>query len=57
MPRTHTGDTEVVWFLFLGDMLVMLFMVVVVTWLSLRSTRETLDFSARIPLEDERDHG
>ena len=57
MPRTHTGDTEVVWFLFLGDMLVMLFMVVVVTWLSLRSTREALDFSARIPLEDERDHG
>jgi hypothetical protein len=46
-----------VWFLFLGDMLVMLFMVVVVTWLSLRSTQETLDFSARIPLEDERNHG
>ena len=48
-----------VWFLFLGDMLVMLFMVVVVVWLSLRSTRETLDLSARIPLEDEgdQDHG
>ncbi|MGE3297184.1 MAG: hypothetical protein AB7I68_07495 [Porticoccaceae bacterium] len=46
-----------IWFLFLGDMLVMLFMAVLVTWLALRSTRETLDFSARIPLEDERDHG
>jgi hypothetical protein len=30
---------------------------VLVTWLSLRSTRETLDFSARIPLEDDSDHG
>jgi len=46
-----------IWFLFLGDMLVMLFMVLLVTWLSLRSTRDTLDFSARIPLEDEPDHG
>lgn len=59
MPQTRAGGIEMVWFLFLGDMLVMLFMVAVVTWLSLRSTRETLDFSARIPLEDEgdQDHG
>ena len=45
------------WFLFIGDMLVMLFMTVLVVWLSLRSTTETLDYSARIPLEDGQDHG
>jgi cbb3-type cytochrome oxidase subunit 3 len=42
------------WYLFLGDMLVMLFMVVVVVWVSLHSTRQSLDAAARIPLEDER---
>lgn len=42
------------WYLFAGDMLVMLFMVVVVVWVSLQSTQETLDAAARIPLEDER---
>lgn len=57
MPRIPTGATDMIWFLFLGDMLVMLFMAVLVTWLALRSTRETLDFSARIPLEDDSDHG
>lgn len=45
------------WFLFLGDLLVMLFMVLVVVWVSLRASRDTLDFSARIPLEDEQNHG
>ena len=45
------------WFLFLGDMLVMLFMTALIVWLSLRNTRETLDYSARIPLEDEQNHG
>lgn len=45
------------WFLFIGDMLVMLFMTVLVVWLSLRSTTQTLDYSSRIPLEDDQYHG
>jgi cbb3-type cytochrome oxidase subunit 3 len=42
------------WFIFAGDMLVMLFMVVLVVWVSLRSGRNRFDAVARIPLEDER---
>ncbi|HEX4881845.1 MAG TPA: hypothetical protein VFV18_05830 [Porticoccaceae bacterium] len=45
------------WFLFLGDMLVMLFMTLLVVWISLRDTRAAFDFSARIPIEDEQNHG
>lgn len=41
------------WFLFIGDMLVMLFMVVLVVWVSTSATRESLDYSARIPLDDD----
>jgi cbb3-type cytochrome oxidase subunit 3 len=41
-------------FLFAGDMLVMLFMVVLVIWVSLRSSKTELDQAARIPLEDEK---
>jgi hypothetical protein len=41
------------WFLFIGDMLVMLFMVLLVIWVSTAASRSTLDFSARIPLADE----
>lgn len=43
--------------IFIGDMLVMAFMIVVVVWLSLRSTRAQLDAASRIPLEDEDRHG
>ena len=42
------------YFIFAGDMLVMLFMVVLVVWVYLRSSKETLDASARIPLDDEK---
>jgi hypothetical protein len=45
------------WFIFAGDMLVMAFMIVVVVWVSLRSTGERLDEVARIPLEDEDSRG
>ena len=45
------------WFIFAGDMLVMAFMIVLVVWVSLRSTRERLDHAARIPLEDEESRG
>jgi hypothetical protein len=41
------------WFLFIGDMLVMFFMTALVIWVSLSETSARLDYSARIPLEDE----
>lgn len=44
-------------FLFAGDMLVMAFMVVLVVWVFMRSSDETIDEAARIPLEDEQDDG
>lgn len=45
------------YFLFAGDMLVMLFMVVLVVWVFMRSSDETIDEAARIPLEDEQADG
>lgn len=42
------------YFIFAGDMLVMLFMVLLVVWVSLTSSRASIDRAARIPLEDER---
>lgn len=45
------------YFIFVGDMLVMLFMVILVTWVFVKSTDKTIDASARIPLEDEQDNG
>ena len=41
------------YFIFLGDMLVMLFMVVLVVWVFWRTSDKTIKESARIPLEDE----
>ena len=41
------------WFIFIGDMLVMLFMVVLVIWVSTAATRANLDYSAGIPLSDD----
>lgn len=40
-------------FIFAGDMFVMLFMAVLVVWVFWRSSDETIEESARIPLEDE----
>ncbi len=45
------------YFLFAGDMLVMAFMVALVIWVFMRSSKESIDESARIPLEDERPDG
>jgi cbb3-type cytochrome oxidase subunit 3 len=45
------------WYLFAGDMLVMAFMIAVIVWVSLRSTRERLDAAARLPLDDEAPDG
>lgn len=44
-------------FLFAGDMLVMLFMVGLVVWLTAFASRDRADRVARIPLEDEREDG
>lgn len=44
-------------FIFAGDMLVMLFMVVLVVWVFWRSSDESIESTARIPLEDERTDG
>ena len=44
------------YFIFAGDMLVMLFMIVLVVWVFWRSSDETIRESARIPLEDEKPH-
>jgi len=45
------------YFLFAGDMLVMAFMVVLVIWVFMRSSDESIDEAARIPLEDEQADG
>lgn len=39
--------------IFIGDMLVMAFMVALVVWLSLRGHASKFDAIARLPLEDE----
>lgn len=40
-------------FIFVGDMLVMLFMVLLVVWVALKTSDEKTDQAARIPLNDE----
>ncbi len=40
-------------FIFIGDMLVMFFMVAVVVWVSFCESDEQLEFTASIPLQDE----
>ncbi len=45
------------YFIFAGDMLVMLFMTVLVVWVFWRSSDSAIEASARIPLEDERTDG
>lgn len=42
------------YFIFAGDMLVMLFMVVLVVWVFWHSSDETIAESALIPLQDEK---
>ena len=44
-------------FIFAGDMLVMAFMMALVVWVYMKSSRQTLQESARIPLEDEASDG
>jgi cbb3-type cytochrome oxidase subunit 3 len=48
------GEVSIMtWFIFVGDMLVMLFMCMLVVWVYMKSTRKSADEAARIPLEDE----
>lgn len=44
-------------FIFLGDMLVMAFMIGLALWVSNRDNDEGISATARIPLEDEDYHG
>ena len=41
------------WFLFAGDMLVMLFMAALAVWVFWRSPPDVIQEAARIPLQDE----
>lgn len=41
------------WYIFIGDMVVTAFMIVLFVWLSLKSTRAQFDAVSRLPLEDE----
>lgn len=41
------------WFIFIGDMVVMAFMIILVVLVSLGASKKSLDDTARIPLEDE----
>jgi len=43
--------------LFAGDMLVMAFMIVLVVWVSMHAQDHEIDAAARIPLDDEDEHG
>jgi cbb3-type cytochrome oxidase subunit 3 len=47
----------VTYFLFAGDMLIMAFMVGLVIWVFMRSSKESMDEAAQIPLEDEEPGG
>ncbi len=46
-----------IYLIFAGDMLVMLFMIVLVVWVFWHSSDETITESSRIPLEDEKTDG
>lgn len=44
-------------FIFLGDMLVMAFMIGLAIWFNSKGNDEQISHAARIPLEDEVHHG
>ena len=46
-------ESKMTWFIFIGDMLVMLFMCVLVVWVYMKASAKSADEAARIPLEDE----
>ncbi|MEM7542248.1 MAG: hypothetical protein AAF384_11800 [Pseudomonadota bacterium] len=46
-----------IYLIFIGDMLVMAFMIILVMWLFLRNDVTTIEEAARIPLDDEEHQG
>ena len=44
-----------IWFIFIGDMLVMAFMIGLAIWFTYRGNDESMDYIARIPLQDSLD--
>ena len=40
-------------FIFIGDMLVMFFMIALVVWMSFYESEERINYTAAIPLQDE----
>lgn len=52
-----TRVTEMAYLIFGGDMLVSGFMVGLVMWLSVRENDARIGAAARIPLDDEDEHG
>ncbi len=46
-----------IYFIFAGDLLVMLFMVCVVIWVFAYAPKKYIDRVASIPLQDEENHG
>ena len=51
--NANNRGCSMTWFLFVGDMLVMFFMCSLVVWVFMKSTAESAEAAARIPLEDE----
>jgi cbb3-type cytochrome oxidase subunit 3 len=49
----YDEESQMTWFIFIGDMLVMLFMCVLVVWVYMKASTKSADEAARIPLEDE----
>ena len=49
----YDEESQMTWFIFIGDMLVMLFMCVLVVWVYMKASAKSADEAARIPLEDE----
>lgn len=45
------------YFIFAGDMFVMAFMMAVVVWVSLKSSKKSMEKAAQIPLNDEHHDG
>jgi cbb3-type cytochrome oxidase subunit 3 len=45
------------YFIFAGDLFVMFFMVCLVTWVFVYAPKSHIDHIARIPLDDEDNHG
>ena len=45
------------YFIFAGDMLVVLFMVILVVWVFVKGSKKSIVDVAKIPLEDEQENG